>query len=875
MLMKKTLLLIAAVFISATSFAQDVTFDFSNALSMFGFTTASTGTTHDADFTETKTFTDNGVSLSVSPSTGQTPNRVWGSAPQLRMYGGAMTISATENISKIVFNLHSTPGKAKWGGNTVNTGTLSEFSSTTSTSVTWTGSSKEVILTVAKNTQFSSIVVTLGEGTPEIPGEGGEGETEEPETPTAITVAEALAADANTNVCVNAQAVALSTSGAVLADATGFIYYYGTPDFKVGDAVNVVGPVTVYGGFNQFSGSTAKVTAGENTAVTYPQPTEIDDAALDAWIATPVHQYVTITGKLTISNNKYYNIAVEGATTGIGSLVSPTAELMEGVADGDNITVTGYAVYVNSSKYMNIVATDIKVNEDTEGGTEEPDTPDTPETGNNVTIDFTNGAEAAATMGLAGMSYDANKDEGIEKSTAGDITDTQSFTIDGVTFTISKETATTPSRLWKQTSGEGQLRTYTNSSLTISSEKNIKSIVFTAPKFYVTASNGTVDSNTKTWTGSSNEVVFTFTKTNNINDITVTLGEAEEGGEPEQPEQPETPAAITVAEALAADANTNVCVNAQVVAINTSGAVFADATGFIYYYGTPDFKVGDAVNVVGPVTIYNGFNQFTGSSATVTVGENTAVTHPAPVEIDDAGLDAWIANPVHQYVTLTGIISIGSYYNVTIEGATGQGSIVKPTAELLEGITNGSNITLTGYAVYASSSSSGKYMNIVATDIKANTVVELKDPSNTAETAYTAAQAKALIDAADEYDLTKEVFVKGIVSEIDEISLQFGNATFNIEDGFKIYRCKEFGGENITKEDLFKVNDEVVVKGTLTLYYETYQLINGQLQTINNVATGVNSIKVAAEGKAYDLTGRVANKNAKGIVIVNGKKVVK
>ncbi len=872
MLMKKTLLLIAAVFISATSFAQEVTFDFNNALSMFGFTTASTNDTHDADFTEAKTTTSEGISLTISPSTTSTPNRVWGSAPQLRLYGGTLTISANETISKIVFNLNPTAKSAKWGtANTVNTGELSEYVEKTSTSVTWTGSSKEIILTVAKNTQLCSIVVTLGEGTPEIPGEGGEGETEEPETPAAISVAEALAATANTNVCVNAQAVALSTSGAVLADATGFIYYYGTPDFKVGDAVNVVGPVTAYGGFNQFSGSTATVTVGENTAVTYPQPTEIDDAALDAWIANPVHQYITITGKLTISNNKYYNIAVEGATTGIGSLVSPTAELLEGVADGNNITVTGYAVYVNSSKYINIVATNIKVNEDTEGGTEEPDTPDTPETGSEVTFDFNN---ALSMFGFTTASTSDTHD--------ADFTETKTYTDNGVSLSVSPSTNSTPNRVW---GSAPQLRLY-GGTLTISANETISKIVFNLNPTAKSAKWGAANtvntgelseyvektSTSVTWTGSSKEIILTVAKNTQFCSIVVTLGEAEEGGEPEEPEEPETPAAITVAEALAATTNTNVCVNAQVVAINTSGAVFADATGFIYYYGTPDFKVGDAVNVVGPVTVYNGFNQFSGSTATVTVGENTAVTHPAPVEIDDAGLDAWIANPVHQYVTLTGIISIGSYYNVTIEGATGQGSIVKPTAELLEGITNGSNITVTGYAVYASN---GKYMNIVATDIKANTVVELKDPSNTAETAYTVAQAKALIDAADEYDLTKEVFVKGIVSEIDEISLQFGNATFNIEDGFKIYRCKDFGGENITKEDLFKVNDEVVVKGTLTLYYETYQLINGQLQTINNVATGVNSIKAAAEGKAYDLTGRVANKNAKGIVIVNGKKVVK
>ncbi len=652
----------------------------------------------------------------------------------------------------------------------------------------------------------------------------------EPEIPAAISIADALTAAANTNVCVEAQAVALSTSGAVLADETGFIYYYGTPDFKMGDAVNVVGTVTAYGGFNQFKKESSTVTVGGNTAVNHPTPTEIDGAALDAWITAPAHQYVTITGKLSINGN-YYNLNVEGATTGVGSLVSPTAELLEGVADGNNITVTGYAAYVSGSKYMNIVVTDIEVNNTVE--LEDPT--NTPETAYTVeqAIELINKSDV----------YDLNK----KVYTKGVIVGTPSINTLFGNASYNIQTA----------GGTSTLKVYHGYFLEnakFTTEEQIKEgdevIVYGQLTLY----------------GETYEI--------NSGNYIYSLESKEE--EPDTPEEPETPTVITVAKALAAEANTNVCVEAQAVALSTSGAVLADATGFIYYYGTPDFKMGDAVNVVGTVTAYGGFNQFKKETSTVTVGGNTAVNHPTPTEIDGAALDAWLAAPVHQYVTITGKLSIsGNYYNLNVEGATtGVGSLVSPTAELLEGVAEGSNITVTGYAAYTSGS---KYMNIVVTAIEVNVVVELKDPSNTPETAYTAAEAKLLIDSSDEYDLSKEVFVKGVINEVTEITTEFGNATFVIEDAFTIFRCRDIDGEKFTDVNALAAGDEIVVKGFLKLYNGTYELTDGQLVSVKKaIVDGINGVQLnTPEDKAYDLTGRVAKKNAKGIVIINGKKVVK
>ncbi len=153
--------------------------------------------------------------------------------------------------------------------------------------------------------------------------------------------------------------------------------------------------------------------------------------------------------------------------------------------------------------------------------------------------------------------------------------------------------------------------------------------------------------------------------------------------------------------------------------------------------------------------------------------------------------------------------------------------------------------------------------------------------ANTAETAYTATEAIALIDAAK--DLTTPVYVKGKITSIKEISTQYGNATFDITDEanaqFTIFRTKYLDNEAFTAEDQLKVGDEIIAYGTLKLYSNgdnnTYELVSGQLCKVNDaIASGIRSIEVVKNGAIFDLSGRRVEKAQKGIYIVNGKKVV-
>lgn len=115
--------------------------------------------------------------------------------------------------------------------------------------------------------------------------------------------------------------------------------------------------------------------------------------------------------------------------------------------------------------------------------------------------------------------------------------------------------------------------------------------------------------------------------------------------------------------------------------------------------------------------------------------------------------------------------------------------------------------------------------------------------AGTAEKPYTVAQALEIINAGT---YTKDkVYVSGIVSKIDEISAQYGNATYYISDNGKtdnqleVFRGYGLGGEKFQSEDDLMVGDKVIVLGALTLYNNTPEITTGsQLYSINDETAG-------------------------------------
>ncbi len=197
-----------------------------------------------------------------------------------------------------------------------------------------------------------------------------------PDTPEdASTIAEILAMTSGT-ASIGATVYAVSKNGFVIGDGTGFMYVYKYDSgISVGDVISITdGPLSVYGGFTQFNNPDVEVTG--SATPTYPAIVEMDGAALDAWYTTPVIQYAKVVGTLTISGN-YYNLAVEGASSAVASLVGPTADVLaEGVTNNSKVTVEGFAMYTSGSKYVNFICTKVTIDE----AGETKDITNTPET---------------------------------------------------------------------------------------------------------------------------------------------------------------------------------------------------------------------------------------------------------------------------------------------------------------------------------------------------------------------------------------------------------------------------------------------------------------------------------------------------------------
>lgn len=192
-------------------------------------------------------------------------------------------------------------------------------------------------------------------------GEGGEGEETPVETTTIREVIKAGAGEAKTEGTV----VATYGRGFLISDGTGRILVYMGSDsgFTAGDVVTVSGTTSIYGGMLQFGSGTTAEKSGTAT-VEHPSVTVIEGADLDYYIEEPAIEYVEYTGTLTISGN-YYNVAVEGAETAIGSIQYPQ-EGMVTAKSGDVVKVTGYIVGVSSNKYINTMATKVEVVEASE-----------------------------------------------------------------------------------------------------------------------------------------------------------------------------------------------------------------------------------------------------------------------------------------------------------------------------------------------------------------------------------------------------------------------------------------------------------------------------------------------------------------------------
>lgn len=262
-----------------------------------------------------------------------------------------------------------------------------------------------------------------------------------------------------------------------------------------------------------------------------------------------------------------------------------------------------------------------------------------------------------------------------------------------------------------------------------------------------------------------------------------------------------------------------------VVAKTTKGFVLSDGTKAVYVYdsGANAVAVGDNVIVKGSKTVYNGVHEIEKVSGVEVKESGKTVSYPSPrVIAGDA--EAFTAAEA-EFITFFGkLVVSGNYINVELEGidkAKRQGSVVYPVDDLKAKDFAGKDVVITGYY---NGFSGGKYINIIAVEIKEYT----PGAKGTFANPYLPSEIAPILGAGTK--ITDRVFVKGKVSKIaSQFSTQYGNSQFWISDdgAFKNDSEKDFEAYNVwylgnkywaEGNSTVKEGDEVVLFGEVTYY---------------------------------------------------------
>lgn len=170
-----------------------------------------------------------------------------------------------------------------------------------------------------------------------------------------MTIEEVIASATDAEVETQGTVMAVSTQGIVISDETGSIFVY-KASAKVGDVVSVSGKRDFH---NSPQISSATVTTVSTVTPEYPEPQVLDGAAADALVKTEKCVYVQYDGML-VKPGDFYNVEIEGASTGIGSIYGPTSDFDLASLANKMVTVTGYYYETSGSVFLNTIITDIK-----------------------------------------------------------------------------------------------------------------------------------------------------------------------------------------------------------------------------------------------------------------------------------------------------------------------------------------------------------------------------------------------------------------------------------------------------------------------------------------------------------------------------------
>lgn len=188
-------------------------------------------------------------------------------------------------------------------------------------------------------------------------------------------------------------------------------------------------------------------------------------------------------------------------------------------------------------------------------------------------------------------------------------------------------------------------------------------------------------------------------------------------------------------------------------------------------------------------------------------------------------------------------VANASGYQVSVDGGNSYGSTLTETTYTWTGLTANTTKTLYVKAIgdgtnYTDSDAASAEGTTTAADANDGS---LKKP-------FTAAEAITAIDTGGDL---KNKHVKGVITEVTEFNSTYGSITYNIKSGEKtlmVYSGLDLGSAQFSSIDDLKVDDEVLVCGTLKKFGTTYEFdYNNYIVTLNGKTEVYAGLKVSGQ----------------------------
>ena len=220
-------------------------------------------------------------------------------------------------------------------------------------------------------------------------------------------------------------------------------------------------------------------------------------------------------------------------------------------------------------------------------------------------------------------------------------------------------------------------------------------------------------------------------------------------------------------------------------------------------------------------------------------------------------------------------------FNLTITSA--ESTTLKYTTDKTDPTTSETAVAVESNTAIVSIPAKSTMVKAVA--VKGELVSSVKSMTfcyvNSEATAYTVTEALAIYNEG--LGLSNKLYIKGSVKNIEDLSTEYGNATYTITDGdndLYIYRGKNFGGEKFTSADQLFVGDDLVLYGQLTSYNGNPQvaanneIISRESKTKSIIAEDLtfDAIALGAEVEAQTLTVTGANLTAEITATLDNEK---